>query len=65
MRLMFTLREQVTIMNTQAHQHDERFAQKELELLELAMVALQETTGIAGKIIAMQFMKHNTKEARS
>lgn len=51
---MFTLREQVSIMNIPTHQQDERIVNKELDLLDRAMVALQETTGIAGKIIALQ-----------
>lgn len=40
-------------MNIPTHPHDERFTHNE-QLLEHALVALQKTTGIVGKIIAME-----------
>lgn len=51
---MFTLREQVIIMNILAYQQNEPNAQKELFLLEQALMALQEIAGIVGKIIAIE-----------
>ena len=51
---MFTLRERVNIVNIKAKQKDERIAHKELDLLERAMHALQEATGIACKVIATE-----------
>jgi hypothetical protein len=51
---MFTLREQVNIMNIPPHPQYERIPQEEQFLLEHALAALQGTTGIVGRIIAIE-----------
>lgn len=51
---MFTLREQVNIMNIPPHPQNERIPQEEQLLLEQALAALRGTTGIVGRIIAIE-----------
>ena len=51
---MFTLREQVKIMNTQPDPQNEPIHQEGQFLLDRALAALQNTTGIIGRIIAIE-----------